>query len=121
MRTLVVLCGLGLSCAVAAAQGDDYRTLNDCMAGEFQTSIDACTRLIVRGGHSATQTANLYTLRGYAHAENNDRKKALADFGKAIELAPLSFGTCQLRSLTYMAMGEHDSMREVIGLSPRYV
>ena len=108
MRIPVVLCGFSLFCAAAAAQAHDYRALNDCMAGEFQTSIEVCTRLIERGGHDAVLTANLYTLRGYAHGSAEERYKAIADFDRAIQLAPQSYGAYQLRSLIYQTMGEND-------------
>jgi Flp pilus assembly protein TadD len=111
MRAVLVLSGLSLFCAAAAAQADDYRALNDCMAGDVETSIQACTRLIERGGHSTRHTADLYTLRGYAHASAEDRDKAMTDFGKAIELAPQSFGTHFLRGLVYQSMGERDRSR----------
>jgi tetratricopeptide (TPR) repeat protein len=99
MRVPLVLCSTIVFSATAAAQGDDYRTLNDCMAGEYQTSVEACTRLIEGGGHGADHAANLYTLRGYAHAQTGNDGKAIEDFDKAIELAPRSFGTYQLRGL----------------------
>ena len=108
MRSPLVLCSLIVFCVTAAAQSDDYRTLNDCMAGEFETSIQACTRLIERGGYSATHAANLYTLRGQALAEARNHEKAIADFDKAIELAPQSYCAHALRSDSYKRMGQHD-------------
>ena len=107
MRSPLVLCGLILFCVAAAAQADDYHALNDCMAGEFETSIQACTRLIERGGYSATHAANLYTLRGKAHSEAMDQDKAIADFDKAIDLAPQSYCTYGLRIDAYKRTGQY--------------
>lgn len=108
MKITPVLCGLLFFCAACVAWADDYRDLDDCMAGDFQSSVQACTRLLESQGHGGNNLASLYTLRGYAYAESGKTSEAIADFDKAIGLAPKSYDAYSLRGVVYHAMGRED-------------
>src|SRR5687767_2432588 len=106
MKLMLVLTTLLLLPFAAVAQENDRHTLNDCMTDNFPQSVTACTQLIERGGHSAEHSADLYTLRGLAHANTEAYDAAINDFNNAIALVPRSVGTYQLRGLVYQIMGQ---------------
>lgn len=107
MKKLLLLCVCLLLSASAVAHADDRRDLDDCMLGDYQTSVQACTRLLDKGG-GGTNLASLYVLRGYANTLLAKNTEALADFGKAIGLAPKADDAYNFRSLIYHAQGRDD-------------
>lgn len=111
MKIALILYGLMLCSVACSSKQDDYRTFNDCMAGEFQSSIQACTQLLKRQGNSSTRSADLHTLRGYNYLETGDFDKAMADFNQAITLNPKASGAYMWRSFVYERMGQRDRMQ----------
>ena len=84
----VFLAFSGLAGAVKAGPVDE------CIRGKGDDSqIAACSRVIQSQSRSGASVniknlAEIYVYRGIAHGNRNDYNKALADFSKAIELAP---------------------------------
>lgn len=104
---------LGLS---GVAQADSRRDLNDCMVGDYQASIQACTRLLDSNA-AGINTASLHVLRGYAYKQSGKISEAMADFDKAIGLAPNSADAYSLRGAIHYKMGHTDLAAADVGRS----
>jgi tetratricopeptide (TPR) repeat protein len=101
---------LFLMTTAGVVQADDRHDLNECMVGDFNTSIQVCTKLL-DGKSAVASPADLYTLRGYAYSELGKMTEAFSDFDKALSLAPKSYGTYSLRGMVYLATGKEERQR----------
>lgn len=90
------------------------------MLGDYQTSVQACTRLLDKGG-AGTNLASLYTLRGYAYTQLAKNSEAIADFDKAIGLEPKAHDAYSFRAAIYHAMGRDDRATADLKQSTLYI
>lgn len=115
--TLAALIGLALAmplsgCATkqptsdnttATQAGDNLRCANHWQYG-FQTSIEACTRLI-QSLKTNDELATAYYLRGWAYADDRQPQQALPDFNEALRLRPNDALVLSARGMVYREMG----------------
>lgn len=71
-----------------------------------QTAIAACTAAIDSGTWHGAELAWAYNNRGIAHAARGDALKALADYSKAIELAPGDASAWSNRGSLHATLGD---------------
>jgi tetratricopeptide (TPR) repeat protein len=73
--------------------------------GEYDKAIDACTTMIKS---SSGQTYANYFNRGFAYSKKGQHNKAIADYTKAIELAPKNERIYQARAYAYEGNKQYD-------------
>jgi len=81
----------GLCCLALLSNGYAYAAEEDwaaCNNERGDISIQACTRIIERGGESDEQLSRAYYNRGYEYEALRDFDKAIADYREAIRLDP---------------------------------
>ncbi|MGP0092645.1 MAG: tetratricopeptide repeat protein [Xanthobacteraceae bacterium] len=109
-----LLLALLLSAGTTAAFADAKKDCND------KLSEAACTELI----QSNSGDASAYRGRGLAYKAKGDDDRAIADYGKAIELDPKYTSAFISRGNAYLAKGDNDravtDYSKAIELDPKY-
>jgi tetratricopeptide (TPR) repeat protein len=104
--------------ALAVSQRDHA----DCTATDPAHSIAGCTRIVEDLSESAKNRALAHVSRGLAYLEHNDLDSAIADFSRAIAVAPRFAGPYFNRAITRQGQGLLDlalaDLAEVTGLEP---
>src|SRR5512147_2997162 len=107
MRFAIVLL-IALAAWSFPASADDSEDWPLCDGNSPQSSIDACTRIILRGESSASDLAVAYSSRGLSNAKNGNNDIALADIDQAISLNPENATAYNNRAFTFLNNGEND-------------
>ena len=87
MRFAIVLL-IALAAWSFPACADDSADWQTCDGNSSPSSINACTRIILRGESSVSDLAVAYSNRGLSRAKNGNNDIALADIEQAIHLNP---------------------------------
>jgi tetratricopeptide (TPR) repeat protein len=107
MRFAIVLL-IGLATGTFSARADDSADWQSCDGNSSPSSINACTRIILRGESSVSDLAVAYSNRGLSRAKNGNNDIALADIEQAINLNPENATAYNNRAFTYLNTGEND-------------
>jgi tetratricopeptide (TPR) repeat protein len=107
MRFAIVLL-IALAAFSVSARADDSADWQSCDGNSSPSSIDACTRIILRGEASVSDLAVAYSNRGLSNAKNGNNDIALADIDQAISLDPENAIAYNNRAFTYLNKGEND-------------
>lgn len=103
-RSLIALTALIASTSIGVA--DDRR---DCAnVVEEQQAIEACSRLLKRGGASRIERATFLSNRGAAHLNAGDFDLALRDLNRSISLDERSAPARYNRGVVYFFQDEHE-------------
>ncbi len=108
IRIVVVLALFGL--AAEAAWADGMKDARRCAArsGELDVDIQYCTRAILSGELPAEYLASTFHNRGLAAFNLGQFDNAIADFGRAIMLAPEFAYAHADRGMAYEYLGQMD-------------
>ena len=107
MRFAIVLL-LALAAWTFPARADDSADWQNCDGSSSQNSINACTRIILRGESSVSDLSAAYNTRGLSHAKRGNNDIALADIDQAIALNPENAVAYNNRAFTHLNKGEND-------------
>ncbi len=112
LSILVFLAVAGPICSQARAASDDLTALSVCNSGSAGAAanhrIEACTALIASGQFGGDQLAGLLVRRGNLYGAAENLPRALADFGKAIELNPGDKAALLGHAVTQAKLGRFD-------------
>ncbi len=107
---------------VSRGFADDWTT---CGQWSGDTSIAACTRIILNRATSASNRAIFYYDRGNAYFGKGQYDQAIADYDEAIKLNPKLAGAYANRGNAYENKGQDDQAiadyDEAIELKPKLV
>lgn len=87
------------------AQADDQSI---CSKGKAQERIDACSRLISDRRVSPSNRAISYFYRGTEYGQQGDEDRAIADFGRALDLKPDFAPAFGARGTAHTEKGQFD-------------
>ncbi len=107
MRFAIVLL-IALAAWSFPARADDSADWQSCDGNSSPSSINACTRIILRGEASVSDLAVAYSNRGLSNAKNGNNDIALGDLDQAIKLNPENATAYNNRAFTYLNKGEND-------------
>jgi tetratricopeptide (TPR) repeat protein len=88
-----------------AAVASEKKDWADCAAGEKPDSAAICSRLIARGNLSGLDLARAYYNRGNNHRGPDSATRAIADYNKALSIAPRHANSYYNRAIVYRDMG----------------
>jgi tetratricopeptide (TPR) repeat protein len=96
-----------LSCLVfaALAAADDYK---DCQAADPDLRIKSCSAIVARKNETPGNRAIAYNNLGAAYREKGEQDRAVADYGRALELNPKYASAYNNRGVAYRDKGEYD-------------
>jgi tetratricopeptide (TPR) repeat protein len=120
-RTLIAF-ALALAAAPALAQTADE---TNCVNGDADTKIAACSAVIQSGQETPVDQAVAYDNRSLAYRQEGKLDQAVEDATKAIALDPTSVPAWLDRGIAYYAAKHYDlaiaDFSKVIALKPDYV
>lgn len=94
--------------AGAPAWAASQQSWNECSGSDPARSIPACAEIIADQGETAANRADAYLFRAAAFLVRGNLDSAIADYTKAIELAPRNIVAYAGRAVAHLHKGERD-------------
>lgn len=104
-----IVIGLALTLVAVAAWAESLdQNMANCMSSDPTTSISGCSAVIQSGKLTGLNLAVVYVGRGFSYNNKGLHDQAIADFAKAIAIAPNDPKAYVSRGITYEMNGQRD-------------
>jgi tetratricopeptide (TPR) repeat protein len=122
---LVLAFGPASISTAARAQSDRQQCADPALRMSLEQRVQACTRALRAARSGRTVRGLLLGARGAAHLNNNEPRRAIADFDEALKLDPKSAPAYALRGVAHNRLGNDEQAladyKSALGLDPRNI